>query len=80
MPIPAGSNDTINISFSIPYWGPKPSGNVFYVQLLDGSGEVLDADVAWWASSPGRFMEAMSVDLSKEIAKIKEKVELPIPA
>ena len=80
VPIPAGSNDTINISFSIPYWGPKPSGNVFYVQLLDGSGEVLDADVAWWASSPGRFMEAMSVDLSKEIAKIKEKVELPIPA
>jgi parallel beta-helix repeat protein len=80
VPIPAGYNDTINISFSIPNLGSTPSGSVFYVQLLDGSGEVLDADVAWWASSPspGRFMEAMSVDLSKEIAKIIDKVELPM--
>jgi parallel beta-helix repeat protein len=77
VPIPAGYNDTINISFSIPNWGSTPSGSVFYVQLLEGSGEVLDADVAWWAYSPGRFMEAMSVDLSKEIEKIIEKVELP---
>ena len=77
VPIPAGYNDTINISFSIPNRGSTPSGSVFYVQLLDGSGEVLDADVAWWAYSPGRFMEAMSVDLSKEIEKIIEKVELP---
>jgi hypothetical protein len=77
VPIPAGYNDTINISFSIPNWGSTPFGNVFYVQLLDGSGEVLDADVACWAYSPGRFMEAMSVDLSKEIEKIIEKVELP---
>jgi len=78
VPIPAGYNDMINISFSIPNRGSTPSGSVFYVQLLDGSGEVLDADVAWWASSPGRFMEAMSVDLSEEIAKIIEKVELPM--
>nr|QNO52933.1 Ycf48-like protein [Methanosarcinales archaeon ANME-1 ERB6] len=78
VPIPAGYNDTINISFSIPNRGSTPSGSVFYVQLLDGSGEVLDADVAWWASSPGRFMEAMSVDLSEEIEKIIEKVELPM--
>ena len=78
VPIPAGYNDTINISFSIPNRGSTPSGSVFYVQLLDGSGEVLDADVAWWAYSPGRFMEAMSVDLSKEIEKIIEKVELPM--
>ncbi len=78
VPMPAGYNDTINISFSIPNRGSTPSGSVFYVQLLDGSGEVLDADVAWWVYSPGRFMEAMSVDLSKEIAKIIEKVELPM--
>jgi parallel beta-helix repeat protein len=77
VPIPAGYNDTINISFSVPNRGSTPSGSVFYVQLLDGSGEVLDADVAWWAYSSGRFMEAMSVDLSKEIEKIIEKVELP---
>ena len=77
VPIPAGYNDAINISFSIPNRGSTPSGSVFYVQLLDGSGEVLEADVAWWAYSPDRFMEAMSVDLSKEIEKIIEKVELP---
>jgi hypothetical protein len=41
----AGYDDTVNLSFRIPNWGSTPFGNVFYVQLLDADGEVLDADV-----------------------------------
>ena len=43
--IPAGYDDALDFSFTIPDWGSTPFGNVFYVQLLDASGEVLDGDV-----------------------------------
>lgn len=48
----AGYDDTVNLSFRIPNWGSTPFGNVFYMQLLDADGEVLDADITWWAYSP----------------------------
>ncbi len=47
-----------------------PFGNVFYVQLLDASGEVLAADAACWAYRPGgEAMPAKEVDIAKEIKK-----------
>ena len=49
VPIPAGYDDTVDLSFTIPNWGPTPFGNVFYVHLLDAGGEVLDADCVCWA-------------------------------
>jgi hypothetical protein len=49
VPIPAGYDDTVDLSFTIPNWGLTPFGNVFYVHLLDAGGEVLDADCACWA-------------------------------
>jgi hypothetical protein len=76
VPIPAGYEDTHDFSFTIPDWGSTPFGNVFYVQLLDTSGEVLDADAACWAYSPGR--EAMpigEVEIAKEIKKTIEMIE-----
>ena len=76
--IPPGYDDTLDFSFTIPDWGSTPFGNVFYVQLLDESGEVLDADVTWWAySSGGKAMPAAEVDIAKEIKKTVERVELP---
>ena len=78
VPLPAGYNDMFDFSFTIPDWGPMPFGNVFYVQLLDADGEVLDADVTWWAYSPGgEAMPAREVDIAKEIKKTVERVELP---
>ena len=72
--IPAGYANTLNFSFTIPNWGSTPFGNVFYVQLLDESSEVLDAEVAWWAYSPG--VEAMSqVDIAEEIKRTIERME-----
>lgn len=73
--IPSGHNDTLNFSFTIPDWGSTPFGNVFYVHLLDASGEVLDADIAWWAYSPGgKVMPTVEVDIAKEIKKTIERV------
>ena len=43
-------------------------------ELADASGEVLDADVTWWAYSLGG--EAMpEVDIAEEIKKTVERVE-----
>jgi hypothetical protein len=68
--IPAGYDDTLDFSFTIPDWGSTPFGNVFYVQLLDASGEVLDADAACWAYSPGGVvMPAAGVNIGEEIKK-----------
>ena len=76
--IPAGYDDTHDFSFSIPYLGPTPFGNVFYVQLLDASGEVLDADATCWTYTPGEEeMPARKVGIAKEIKKIIRGVELP---
>ena len=37
------------------------------VELTDASGEVLDADAACWAYSPGgEVMPAVEVDIAKE--------------
>ena len=75
-PIPPGYDDTHDFSFTIPNWGSTSFGNVFYVQLLDGSGEVLDADVTWWAYSPGgKAMPAAEVDIAKEIKKTIKMLE-----
>lgn len=75
-PIPAGYNDTLDFNFTIPYWGPTPFGNIFYVQLLDASGEILDADVTWWAYSPsGVAMPVAEIDIEKEIKKIIGGIE-----
>ena len=74
--IPTGYDDRLDFRFTIPNWGSTPFGNVFYVQLLDESGEVLDADVTWWAYSPSvvEAMRAEEVDIAKEIKKTVEKV------
>jgi hypothetical protein len=53
----AGYDNKIDLSFTIPNWGSTPFGNVFYVQLL-ANGKVLDADVACWAYSPGKAIQA----------------------
>ena len=76
-PIPAGYDDTHDFSFTIPNGGSTPFGNVFYVQLLDASDEVLDADVTWWAYSPSvvEAMPAAEVDIAEEIKKTVEKIE-----
>lgn len=74
-PIPAGYDDTLDFSFTIPNWSPTPFGNVFYVHLLDASGEILDADVACWAYSlGGDVMPAAEVDITKEIRKTIEMI------
>ncbi|HDH41698.1 MAG TPA: hypothetical protein ENG12_04770 [Candidatus Altiarchaeales archaeon] len=74
--IPAGYNDTVVLNFTIPDWGSRPFGNVFYVQLLDATGEVLDADAACWAYSPsGEAMPEEKVDIAKEIKKTIEMIE-----
>jgi len=76
VPIPAGYDDTVNFSFTIPNWGSTPFGNVFYVQLIDASSAVLDADVIWWAYSPsGEAMPAAKVDIAEQIRKTIEKIE-----
>jgi len=75
--IPAGYDVTVDLNFTIPDWGSRPFGNVFYVQLLDATGEVLDADAACWAYSPsGEAMPEEKVDIAKEIKKTIEKVDI----
>jgi len=77
-PIPPDYDDTLDFSLTIPDWGPTSFGTVFYVQLLDARGEVLDADATWWAYSPGReAMPAAEVDITKEIEKTVKRIELP---
>jgi hypothetical protein len=77
VPISGGYDDTIDFSFTIPDRGSTPFGNVFYTELTDASGEVLDADVTWWAYSPSvvEAMPAAEVDIEKEIKKTIEKIE-----
>jgi hypothetical protein len=78
VPIPADYDDTHDFSFTIPNWGSTPFGNVFYAQLLDASGEVLDADCAYWIySSSGKVMPTKEIDIAKEIKKTIERAELP---
>ncbi len=88
VPVPAGYNSTFNFSIPVPYLGIMPSGNVFYVQLLNTSGEVLDANAACWACSPGREVmlplgipgqknKILSVNIRGEITKELEKAGLP---
>ncbi|MCW3128640.1 MAG: cytochrome c3 family protein [Methanophagales archaeon] len=80
VPVPAGYDKTFNFSIPVPYLGLKPTGNVFYVQLLNTSGEVLDANAASWACSPsGEVMpplgimeqknKMLSVNIGGEITK-----------
>jgi len=66
VPIPAGYDDTVDLSFTIPNWGSTPFGNVFYVHLLDAGGEALDADSVCWAymqlrGAEGEVLDADSV-------------------
>jgi hypothetical protein len=75
--LPGGYDNTINFSFAIPYLGPTPFGNTFYVQLLDASGTILDADSTWSVYSPGAGMQEQDVDITEEIKSIIEGVEFP---
>jgi hypothetical protein len=57
VPIPGGYDETFNRSIPTPCFGLKPPGNLFYVQLLNTSCEVLDADAACWVcTSSGEMM------------------------
>ena len=73
VPIPAGYDDTLNFSFTIPDRGSTPFGDVFYTELTDASGEVLDADVTWWAYSPGAA-KTISGNIGEEIKKTIEEI------
>jgi len=68
VPIPEGYDDTHDFSFTVPDWGSTPFGNVFYVQLLNANGGVLDADAECWAYSPGGDV-ALAVDIREKIKK-----------
>ncbi len=80
-PIPAWYDETLEYSFAVPNWGATPFGNVFYVQLLDeGSSEVLDADVTWWAYSLSGAAETepaatkTNTDFASELMKTVEGI------
>ena len=68
VPIPEGYDDTHDFSFTIPDWGSTPFGNVFYVQLLNANGGVLDAEAECWAYSPSGKV-ALAVDIREKIKK-----------
>ena len=51
--IPAGFSYSDDLPFPVGDWGPAPFGMVWYVELTDGTGEVLDSDAATCAYSPG---------------------------
>lgn len=76
VPIPAGYFETFNLSIPTPYLGLKPPGNLFYVQLLNTSGEVLDADAACWVCTPTGEMVPPE-GIVEEINKTIERIELP---
>lgn len=67
VPIPAGY-DELNYSFAVPDLGSAPFGNIFYVQLLNANGGVLDAEAECWAYSPGGEV-ALAVDIREKIKK-----------
>ena len=50
--IPAGFSYSDDLPFPVGDWGSTPFGMVWYVELTDGTGEVLDGDVATCAYSP----------------------------
>ncbi len=75
--LPGGYDNTINFSFAISYLGPTPFGNTFYVQLLDASGTILDADSTWSVYSPRAGIQEQDVDITDEITSIIEGVEFP---
>ena len=79
VPIPAGYDEMLDFRFTIPDWGLTPFGNVFYVQLLDASGEVLDADCACWTYSPGgrAVIPSAKVNIEEEITKEIGRIEFP---
>ena len=80
-PVLAGSNDTLNYTYTIPDWGATTFGNVFYVQLLGGGagGEVLDADAGCWIYNPSG--EAISqTELAEQIKKTLQDFEARAPA
>jgi hypothetical protein len=68
VPIPEGYDDTHDFSFTIPDWGSTPFGNVFYVQLLNANGGILDAEAECWAYSPSGEV-ALAVDIREKIKK-----------
>lgn len=51
--IPAGFSYSGDSTFPVGDWGPTPFGMVWYVELTDGTGEVLDSTAATCAYSPG---------------------------
>ena len=51
-PIPAGFSYSDDLPFPVGDWGSTPFGMVWYVELTDGTGEVLDSDAATCAYSP----------------------------
>lgn len=73
--IPAGYYDTHDFNFTVPNWGPSHFGNVFYVQLLDASGEVLDADAACWAYSQGGEVMPGAKVKKVNIGEIKKTIK-----
>ncbi|HDN68770.1 MAG TPA: hypothetical protein ENG23_04245, partial [Methanomicrobia archaeon] len=52
--IPAGYDEPLGFTYTIPDWGATGFGNLFFMQLLDedSGGEVWDLDAACWAYSP----------------------------
>jgi hypothetical protein len=75
--LPGGYDNTINFSFAIPYLGPTPFANTFYVQLLDTSGTILDADSTWSVYRPRAGIQGQEVDITEEITSIIEGVAFP---
>ena len=61
-PIPAGFSYSGNLPFLVGDWGPAPFGMVWYVELTDGTGEVLDSDAATCAYSPPDMMVSKTSD------------------
>ena len=79
--IPAGYDETLGFTYTIPDWGATTFGNVFYVQLLGGGagGEVLDADAGCWIYNPSG--EAISqTELAEQIKKTLQDFEATAPA
>ncbi|MHC1578042.1 MAG: DUF2341 domain-containing protein [Candidatus Methanospirareceae archaeon] len=79
--IPAGYDETLGFTYTIPDWGSTTFGNVFYVQLLGGGagGEVLDADAGCWIYNPSG--EAISqTELAEQIKKTLQDFEATAPA
>lgn len=72
--IPAGFSYSGDLPFPVGDWGPTPFGMVWYVELTDGTDEVLDSDAATCAYSPG-IAVSRTLDVVGSIEKSIKKAE-----